>query len=44
MGVVKPEHVEQFLAEHPELQVLPTRWVDTGKAEVGQESKFKAAW
>lgn len=42
VDVIKPEHVEQFLAEHPELQVLPTRWVDTDKSEVGQESKFKS--
>ena len=42
VDVVKPEHVNKFLAEHPELQVLPTRWVDTDKAEVGQESKLKS--
>ena len=40
--VIPPEEVDAFLQAHPEAEVLPTRWVDTNKAEVGEEEKLKS--
>ena len=38
---IAPEEVDAYLQAHPE-EVLPTRWVDTNKAEVGEEEKLKS--
>ena len=40
--VIPPEEVDAFLQAHPEAEVLPTRWADTNKAEVGEEEKLKS--
>ena len=40
--IIPPEEVQQFLESHPEAEVLPTRWVDTNKAEVGEAEKLKS--
>ena len=40
--VIPPHEVEQFKLDHPEVEILPTRWVDTDKAEVGQPEKLKS--
>ena len=42
VDVIPPEEVEQFKEENPEVEILPTRWVDTNKAEVGEEEKLKS--
>ena len=40
--IIKPTEVESFRQQHPEMEILPTRWVDTNKAEVGQEPIHKS--
>ena len=40
--VIPPDQVADFLAQNPTMEVLPTRWVDTDKAEVGQEEELKS--
>ena len=40
--VIPPEEVDAFLQAHPEAEVLPTRWVDTNKAKVGEKEKLKS--
>ena len=40
--VLRPEDQEQFFRDHPEAEVIPTRWVDTDKAEPDQPSEYKS--
>ena len=40
--VIPPEDVPEFLRQNPQVQVIPTRWVDTDKSEVGEASKLKS--
>ena len=40
--VLKPEEQEEFFRNHPEAEVIPTRWVDTDKAEPDQPSEYKS--
>ena len=42
VDIIPPEDVEEFLRQHPEVEVIPTRWVDTDKSEVGEASKLKS--
>ena len=40
--ILSPSEAERFLHDNPSTEVLPSRWVDTDKAEVGQKSQFKS--
>lgn len=40
--IIPPEQVHQFRQENPEVEVLPTRWHEIDKAEVGEDEKLKS--
>ena len=40
--VLPPAEAAKFLKEHPEVEVIPTRWVDTLKSEPWEEDRHKA--
>ena len=42
VDVIPPDDVDQFKENHPDAEILPSRWVDTNKAEEGEEDKFKS--
>jgi hypothetical protein len=39
---ISEAELQQMKKEHPELKVIPTRWVEVDKAEVGQEPVMKS--
>ena len=39
---LKPEDHEQFFRDHPDAEVIPTRWVDTDKAGPDQPCEYKS--
>lgn len=40
--ILPPEEQEEFFAEHPDTEIIPTRWVDTNKSEEGEEPQYKS--
>ena len=40
--ILPPDEQEEFFAEHPDTEVIPTRWVDTNKSEEGEEPQYKS--
>ena len=42
VDVIPPDNVEQFKEENPDAEILPSRWVDTNKAEEGEPDIFKS--
>ena len=39
--LVPEEEVVHMIAQNPELKIIPTRWVDVNKSEIGEEEKLK---
>ena len=42
MWILPPEQQEEYLKENPGLEIIPSRWVDTDKSEVGEAPEFKS--
>lgn len=40
--VIPPEEAESFVRNNPNMEILPTRWLEVDKAEVGEEPKLKS--
>ncbi len=40
--IIPPSEVEDFVAQNPEMEILPTRWLEVNKAEVGETPKLKS--
>lgn len=40
--VIPPDEVDELLKNNPQMEVLPTRWVDTDKAEVNEKPVYKS--
>ena len=40
--LVPEEEVVHMIAQNPELKIIPTRWVDVNKSEIGEEEKLKS--
>ena len=40
--IIPPDEVEEVLKNNPEMEILPTRWVDTDKAEVNEDPIYKS--
>ncbi len=40
MWILPPEQQEEYMKENPNLEIIPSRWVDTDKSEVGEASEF----
>ena len=42
MWILPPEEQEKYMKDNPNLEVIPSRWVDTDKSEVGEKPEFKS--
>ena len=40
--ILAPHEQEEFFQQNPETEIIPTRWVDTDKAEAHEESVYKS--
>ena len=40
--IIPPEKVDEMLAENPEAEVTPMRWVDTNKAQPWEDPRYKS--
>lgn len=40
--VIPPEEADAFVNNNPNMEILPTRWLEVDKAEVGEEPKLKS--
>ncbi len=40
--IIPPSEVEDFVANNPDMEILPTRWLEVNKGEVGENLKLKS--